>query len=454
MQIRTRLTLLFLLIAASVLAGVLGGVYFLFKKNTEDAFFQGLQSKAAMTAQTVLHNPQSLRPLPYEWLEPDGDTLPYRENISVFDGGYERVFTVHREAVPVSVKDLQDAYTLGETRFRHFNLHALGQKALGPSGRPFVVVAEGYCDPTELLRLRNALIYSFLFGMLLMAVSGWYFAGRALIPVSRLMDEVNALQPSDPSRRIAPGRNRDELARLADTFNRLLDRVEQAFRMQRMFLSNVSHELKNPLTAIRTQLDVVLQREREPEAYRRALQSVLDDVHAMSELEEKLLQLARIHNNPEGIPFAPLRLDELLWQAREQLLRQQPTYKIAIDLGDLPESEDSLLIRANETLLRTALLNLMDNGCKYSPDHRVQVQARFGADGQHELAVRDNGPGIPEAEQSLIFEPFFRSPRHLKVKGTGIGLSLVQHIVALHGFSLTVESPEGGGTVFRMVIRY
>lgn len=159
-----------------------------------------------MTAETVLNNPQSLRPLPYEWFEPDGDTLPYRDNISVFDDGYERVFTVHREAVPVAVKALQDAYTLGETRFRHFNLHALGEKSDWP-GRAFLRGrGGGLLRPDELFRLRNALIVSFLFGMLLMALSGWYFAGRALAPVSRLMDEVNTLQPTDLSRRIAPGR--------------------------------------------------------------------------------------------------------------------------------------------------------------------------------------------------------------------------------------------------------
>lgn len=94
--------------------------------------------------------------------------------------------------------------------------------------------------------------------------------------------------------------------RLAKTFNGLLDRVEQAFRMQRLFLSNVSHELKNPLTAIRTQLDVALQRDRDPAAYRRTLQSVLEDVNAMTEVEENLLQLARLYNDPAGIPLGPV----------------------------------------------------------------------------------------------------------------------------------------------------
>ena len=450
MQIRTKLTLLFLFITAGILAGVLSVVFFLFKKHTENVFFQGLQSKADMTAQTALQNSSAFRPLPHNWFAPDNDSLPYRDNISVFDDSYERVFSVRPDGVPVSVKALQDAYSTGETRLRHFNLYALARAAADPKGRPYVVVVEGYCDPTQLFQLRNILIISFVFGMALIAVFGWYYAGRALAPVSRMTDSVNALQPSDLSRRVVSEYTGDELGRLADTFNRLLDRVERAFRMQRMFLSNVSHELKNPLTAIRSQLEVALQRERSPEAYRTTLQSVLDDVHNMSEVEEKLLQLARIYNDPSAIPFGPVRLDELMWQAREQVIRRHPSYKVALDMGEMPESETTLVVQGNEALLRSALLNLMDNGCKYSPDHQVRVYALFSPDGQHQIEVHDHGPGIPPEEQALIFEPFFRSPRHLQVKGTGIGLSLTQSILSLHHIDLQVESPTGGGALFRL----
>jgi signal transduction histidine kinase len=451
MQIRARLTMLFLFNAASILAGVLLAVYFLFKKNTEEAFFEGLQSKAEMTAQTALRNPNSLKPLPPEWVSPDGDTLPYRDNISLFNDAYERVFAVHTDVPPVSVKDLQDIYTQRETRFRHYNLHALGRVVNSAEGRPFVVVVEGFCDPTQLVQLRNILIISFFAGMALIAASGWYFAGQALAPMSGIVQEVDNIQPSDLSRRVATGETRDELAHLAATFNRLLDRVEQAFRIQRMFLSNVSHELKNPLQAIRSQLDVALSRERDPAAYRAALQSVLDDVDAMTDVEEKLHQLARIHNDPSAIPFTDVRLDELLWQAKEQVQKRRAHFKITLDFGEMPENEDFLYVRANEALLRTALLNLMDNACKYSPDHRAQVRVHFQSDGRHQVEVADNGSGIPADELPLIFEPFFRSPRHRQLKGTGIGLSLVQSILNLHKIVLSVESPAKGGTVFRLV---
>ncbi|MBV6443464.1 MAG: sensor histidine kinase [Haliscomenobacteraceae bacterium CHB4] len=450
MQIRARLTLLFLFNAASILAGVLVAVYVLFKKNTEEGFFEGLRSKAEMTAQTALRDPNSLKPLPPEWVSPDGDTLPYRDNISLFNDAYERVFAVHTDIPPISAKDLQDIYTQREARFRHYNLHALGRVVNSAEGRPFVVVVEGYCDPTQLVQLRNILIIGFLAGMALIAASGWYFSGQALAPMSGIVREVENIQPSDLSRRVATGENRDEIARLAETFNRLLDRVEQAFRMQQMFLSNVSHELKNPLQAIRSQLDVTLSRERDPAAYRTALQSVLDDVDAMTEVEEKLHQLARIYNDPAAIPLTTVRLDELIWQVKKQVQKRRQDYKISLELGEMPEDESVLYIRANEALIRTALLNLMDNACKYSPDQRAQVRVRFRPDGAHEVDIADNGPGIPQDELPLIFEPFFRSPRHRHVKGTGIGLSLVRSILNLHRIALSVESPAEGGTVFKL----
>jgi len=451
MQIRARLTLLFVLIAAGILAGVLCSVYFLFKKNTEDAFFQGLESKADMTAQTALLSTAPLIPLTANWIAPDSDYLPYQNNISIFNNAYERVFTVISDAPPITVKNLQDIYQNGESHFPHYNLLALGRKANSPSGVPYVVVVEGYFDPTQLTQLRNILIISFFVGLILVALAGWYYAGQALAPVSRIVEEVENLQPADLSQRVDTGGTRDEIARLAETFNRLLDRVEQAFKMQRMFLSNVSHELRNPLTAIRAQLDVALQRDREPDTYRKALQSVLDDVQSLSEMEEELLQLAMIHNDPSAIPFAPLRLDELLWQAKQQLQKRHPEYRASLEFGAMPDDDHALSVRANESLLLTAMLNLMNNACKYSPDHQVLVRADFRDDGCHIVEVCDHGPGIPPEEQRLIFEPFFRSPRHLRVKGTGVGLSLVQSILTLHKIGLSVESPAKGGAVFRLV---
>ena len=450
MQIRTRLTLSFFGIAACLLAGLLLYVYWTFRHDTQDVFFQNLRSKAAVAAQTLLPEAGKLQPMP-STLGSEDDTLPYRDNISLYNEGYERVFSSHPEAPAVGIRILQEVQTSDEVRFEQHNLQALATLQHSDKGLPYVLVVEGYYDPTNVLQLRKLLIYSFVIGLLILLLTSWYFAGQALRPIDRFMEQVNRLSPAQPEGRIETEGKTDEIARLAETFNNMLDRVENAFRVQRMFLSNVSHELKNPLTAIRAQIEVALHREREPEAYRRALQSVLDDVEAMSDVEEKLLQLARIHNDPAGIPLEPVRLDELLWQAKDHLKKNYPEYQISLEMHALPEHGDDLIIQANEALLRSAVTNLMENACKYSPDHRVVVQTRFAMNGRHLVDISDKGPGIPEEEIPLIFEPFYRSPRHRSSKkGTGVGLSLVRSILDLHHIQISVSNAPGGGAVFSL----
>lgn len=453
MQIRTRLTWLFLLLAAGILAAVLLVVYWMFKRNTEEAFFKALASKAQVTAQAVMRTDQALAPLPPDWVAPDpeDDVLQYQDNITIFDNAYNRVFTVRHDAAPVSVRDLQNIYQNGSSRFSHFNLLAYGEKIQAANGTAYVVVAEGYCDPKELIELRNILILSFLFGVMLVAGSGWYYAGKVLQPVSEIVQEVGNIQPSDLSRRLNTGDNQDEIAQLAATFNLLLERVERAFQMQKMFVSNVSHELKNPLTAIRSQLDVLLNKERSLNTYQLALSSILEDIKGLSETEQKLLHLARVYTHPESIPLTPVRLDELVWQAMEHFKKQYPDYRATCEFGDMPERSEVLQITANEPLLLMALLNLMNNACKYSPDKKVHIRANFYPTGNHQIAICDNGSGIPDNEKALIFEPFYRSPRHIGIKGTGIGLSLVKSILNLHQVDISVENQASGGTVFRLL---
>lgn len=450
MQIRSRLTLLFLMLASGILAAVLLTVFWMFRQNMTQAFYQGLASKAEVTVKTILPEIHKVPRAESAWIAPDDNSsLPYQDNISIFNSNYERVFSVHNDAVPVPANDLAIIYTRGQYKFNHFNLCAFGMSATGPNGSAFIVVAEGSLDQTATRRLRNVLIISFLLGIILVSATGWYYSGKVLEPVSAIIREVEHIQPSDLSRRLKPGSNKDEIQKLAVTFNLLLERVERALMMQKMFVSNVSHELKNPLTVIRSQLDVTLQRERSAETYKNALESVLEDIRNLSETEQRLLHLARVYTSPHNIEMSATRLDELIWQAADQLHKQFPDSKAVVHFSVMPENGEDLEIAANEPLLRMALLNIMNNACKYSPDKQVTLTASFHSGGQHTLEIADNGPGIPDHEKPLVFEPFYRSPRHLlSVKGTGIGLSLVKSILDVHNISVRVEDKPGGGCVF------
>jgi signal transduction histidine kinase len=147
--------------------------------------------------------------------------------------------------------------------------------------------------------------------------------------------------------------------------------------------------------------------------------------------------------------MAATRLDELIWQAADQLHKQFPGATATIHFSEMPEHGEDLEISANEPLLRMALVNIMNNACKYSPDNQVTLNAFFQTDGKHTLEIADNGPGIPDDEKLLVFEPFYRSPRHLlSVKGTGIGLSLVKSILDLHNVSVCIKDRNEGGSVF------
>lgn len=136
MQIRTRLTLLYLLNAAGILAGVLLAAYGIYKTRTEEAFYDGLRSKMEMTVQTALRNSAGLRALPPTWLAPEGDTLPYRDNISLFNDPYERMLRGASRHGARVLKVLQDIYTDSEVRFRHYNLRGPGRLATQPTADP------------------------------------------------------------------------------------------------------------------------------------------------------------------------------------------------------------------------------------------------------------------------------------------------------------------------------
>lgn len=199
--------------------------------------------------------------------------------------------------------------------------------------------------------------------------------------------------------------NRDEIGRLTDTFNKLLDRIENAFKVQKTFVANVSHELKNPLTKINSQLEVVLLNDREPEVYRQTISSVLEDIKDLSLLSDSLLELAKVSDDRKDLLTEKVRIDELLLDLRESFSKMRSDYTVKINFDELPEDDSWLEVPGNTGLLKTAFLNLMDNGCKFSPDHTVCVSLT-GKKDQIEIKVANRGEGIPEGDQGQIFHPF------------------------------------------------
>jgi signal transduction histidine kinase len=173
---------------------------------------------------------------------------------------------------------------------------------------------------------------------------------------------------------------------------------------------------------------------------------VLEDTKSLNKAAISLLDLASLAADDVRLPLNPVRIDEVLWVIRERLIQAQPGFKVDLNIGN-PDDEQYLTVAGDEHLLGIAFANLMENGCKYSPDHTVRVTVSH--DGASiVLQFEDNGPGIKSEELTQIFEPFYRGTNSKIAVGYGIGLSLVQRILLHHHSTISVQSAPDRGTRF------
>jgi signal transduction histidine kinase len=242
-----------------------------------------------------------------------------------------------------------------------------------------------------------------------------------------------------------PG-SEDETEVLKAEFNRMLDRLQTAFEMQDAFISNASHELRNPLTAIMGETEVALARtDRSTDDYIGSLNRILNEANRLEEISTALLRLAKASFDSRGFSSDSLRLDEMLWDVRRSVLAMNRNAQINIHLDHLPDDPDQLLVTGNEGLLAMAMSNIIGNACKFSANAPVEVTLSHAGE-QLVIAVVDSGIGISATDLPHVFEPFFRSEGVRQIGGFGIGLPLSQRIVGVHGGQIKVESVVGAGT--------
>jgi signal transduction histidine kinase len=336
---------------------------------------------------------------------------------------------------------------------RNGMVETLGIRFADRHKRTLVVVATAIdrYGFTKIVWLRDILVVSWIVSMGIVLLAGWFFAGDALKPVSDIIDQVNDISGTNIYARLRVGRPKDELAKLAATFNEMLERLEQAFILQKSFVSHASHELLTPLTVMMGQVDVTLMQPRNEIEYKQALESVLEEGKKMNSLVNGLLELARVNADAATLSFKPVRIDELLWQGRSRLLQKNEDYRIDIEYEKLPGNEEELIVMGEESLLQMAFQNLIENGCKYSKDHHIIVTLNAGDD-HIQLTFTDHGYGIPPEDIPHLFEPFFRSETTSGIIGHGIGLALTHRIVTIHKGQIRVESVIGKGTTVEVIV--
>jgi len=308
----------------------------------------------------------------------------------------------------------------------------------------------GY-DMLRILNIKLLAIWVVSFAILF--IIGYFMARNALNPVSKIVKQVEEITASNLSNRVEIDNPKDEIGELAATFNDTLDRLEQSFESQKMFISNVSHELRTPMAALIAELELSLHKERSNEDYKKVVENALIDAHKIEKLSNGLMDLAKASYNTDQIRMTPVRLDEALLDASATVMKARSDYNVDLIFGDDTDDDRMVTIRGNEYLLRTAFINLMENNCKFSHNHSSTVQISFSG---NKVLVRfsDTGIGISHEDLELIFKPFYRGENHHFSAGNGIGMTLAERIVKLHGGIISVSSQQGEGTAFTLTFEH
>jgi signal transduction histidine kinase len=351
-------------------------------------------------------------------------------------------FNVSEDVIRSSVLKGQYFYKMGRRE-------ALAVKYTD-AGENFIVVVAAYdADGWTLLRqLKRIFFVSLVLGTLISLLAGHFFSSQLLKPVAQIISEVNEISSHNLSKRIKAGASQDELSQLANTFNDLLDRLQEYFTAQRRFISNASHELSTPLTSISSQLEVTMQRQRSTEEYQEVVQSVYEDVVQMRQLTKSLLEIAK--TGSEGsIELHEIRIDEVLFKVMGDIKKIHPDYRVELNFSDADEG--NFLVFGNVDLLYMAIKNIVENGCKYSVDNTATVQLSFDNNSTI-VEVHSKGKPIAEEDMEKIFQPFYRSSTSEGKAGFGLGLALAKRIVGLNKGTLMVKSDEHEGTTFTIVI--
>ena len=454
MPIRLRITLLFVVLVMIILGIVCGGIYYFSYTARVNTIEKRLTNRAITTARLL-----GRREIFDEKLIQRIDSLTtialQNKVVQAYDHQNNKIYTYSDLAWDtLSVdKEILDDARVNETRFFTVDDKEAVAYHYSDSDTRIVVVSAGEDveGKQSLHTLGNILMISFLVGNAFVLITGYLFSGGLLLPIKKITLDVAEISAQNLARRIKTGNSKDEWYELATTLNQLLNRLQESFDLQRRFISNASHELSTPLTSISSQLEVSLQRERGANEYQKVMQSIYQDVRRMSNLTQTLLEFAKASGNSGGLEIKPLRIDEIILGLPSEMAKINPKYSVSIRFEKLPENEESLLVFGNETLLFSAIKNIVLNACKYSDRHQAEVVLE-SREKTIIISISDQGKGIPESELKRIFQPFYRIEENVANSGFGLGLSLAERIIKLHKGTIDVTSKGNVGTRFTILL--
>lgn len=447
MKIRTRLTLYFVLLVTALMVSRAIVNYYYLQEFTNKKFYARLHKKLSASTDLLLKD-KDINARLISVIEEQQKNLFPGENITIYNADNKKIYT-NSDTISFKIS----AQLFNEIKRKKYVTYSEGSyKIIGlyyTDANDNAVIIAGAKDEEGdefLHQIRYIQTITVVVSLLLTVILGWIFIRNALSPISSIISQVSTLSPVKHSQRLPALTEKDEIADLIQTFNKLFDKLENAFGAQRNFVTTASHELFNPLTKIKSQLQVSLLQPRDNGYYRQTIESVNEDLDELTAMLQDLLNFSRLESY-YSIERAPFRIDEMIFEVCDKIRSQSPASHIKLHFCVPSENNDLFIVTGNKALLSIAIKNIIENACKFSPDKSASI--RLDIEGKTvAISIIDNGPGIPQEDIPHIFEPYYRSPSTETTKGFGIGLALAHRICKAHQIPLQVQSTPQSGTTF------
>ncbi len=456
LKFRTRLILIHLAVIVVVLACSGFGAYWMLSKavhNQLDAALLGIAETEAAMLKTSMEQPIRIHEAPtdsaqlsfaridrlVQIVDNDGRVLARSANL-----GSTRLPTPSAMLVRLAAGDtvFETLNSFGDEPVRMVSM------PINRSATPMIIQVAGSLDDVRNVLNSASLLFIIMTFGLLVAVGtvGASLTRKVFQAIDNVVHQAHQIGEVNLNERLPHPGTHDEIGKLVDTLNEMLDRIERSFEVQRRFTADASHELRSPLSRLRTELEITLRRPRDMAEYQETLQSCMDEVERLTLIVEELLALARIdagleRSSAEAVPLN-LIIEEVV--SRIQPIADKRGIKIIV------EPLAPIIAKIARGSMDLVLTNLLDNAVKFSaPGGCVTVGLNIEGS-EVALSVSDTGPGIKLDEQAQLFERFYRGSiaRTTDVSGVGLGLALSQAVVRSHGGHIDVSNIASGGAIF------
>jgi signal transduction histidine kinase len=439
MNVRIKFVLELTLVVSFILVSSFLIIYSLFRNNQKQDFNNRLWANAYNQYLTY-YNVQDTNKAAVDKLTANLPRTPVNFNSVLLDESYH-VVTTNPPAFKYQIDTsfLQTVRTKREIYFTKDNLQGVALY-INKAGKEAYVIATGF-DKYTLARLSSLRFIMTLVatgGTVITAAFAFWYVIRATKPLVDLSKQMRHITESNLQQRvdvIKGNVKHNELVQIATNFNNMLDRLEKAFQIQKNFVHHASHELRTPLATMLSQTESALRKDLTPVETTRVLESLREDQQEMIDLTNSLLLLSQYENVHYSSSWPKIRMDELVYESIAAAQKVFEDSNINFDFIKYPDKESYLFFPGNETLLRSALRNLIKNAYLYSDDRQVSITMEAYSKGVY-IHFENKGRILSEEDKERLFFPFFRGENAQNKKGFGLGLSIVKRIAELHKGSI------------------